>query len=103
MPDIPIKVPPFLVSAAEQRPGYSSLGAFEKLVGKLQKLGIPTGDMPDGSPNLMLPSQLAGIQSQDEESTDNKKITSVIMNGQGTSAFGPVIINPFTVSHGIEE
>ena len=102
MPDIPFKVPPFLVSAAELRPGYSSLGAFEKLVGKLQKLGIPTGDMPDGSPNLMCPSQLAVIQSQDEESTDNKKIISVIMNGQGTSAFGPVIINPFTMSSGIE-
>jgi len=96
MPDIPFGVPPFLVSAARLRPGTSSLGAFEKLIDKLQSQGIPIGDMPDGSPNLFMLSQFALIQSMDEERTDNGAAQGVIMNGQVINAVGGGLIKPFT-------
>ena len=34
MPDIPFGVPPFLVKAAEFKPGTTALGAFEGYIGK---------------------------------------------------------------------
>ena len=39
----------------------------------LQKLGLPTGDLPDGSPNLMLPAILQQIKGVNEESVTNSK------------------------------
>ena len=49
--DIPFAPPPkFLQFAAMSRSGTNSLRTFEKLTVKLENLGIPTGDMPDGSP-----------------------------------------------------
>ena len=96
MPDIPFGVPPFLVSAAKMRGGTSSLGAFEKLIDKLQSQGIPIGDMPDGSPNLYMLSQFSLIQAMDEEKTDNGAAQGVIMNGQVINAVGGGLIKPFT-------
>lgn len=101
MPDVPFGVPPFLVSAAKLRPGTSSLGAFEKLINKLQSQGIPVGDMPDGSPNVFLLSQFSLIQAMDEEMSDNGAVSSVILNGQVITPLGPGMIVPFTTADGI--
>ena len=78
------------------RGGTSSLGAFEKLIDKLQSQGIPIGDMPDGSPNLYMLSQFSLIQAMDEEKTDNGAAQGVIMNGQVINAVGGGLIKPFT-------
>jgi len=100
-PDIPWSVPPFLVAASKLRAGTSPLGAFEKLIGKLQKHGIPVGDMPDGSPNLMALFAFDVLQAQDEEMTDNASTENVIMTGTVNVAGIPGIIMPFTKSTGI--
>ena len=100
-PDIPWSVPPFLVAASKLRAGTSPLGAFEKLIGKLQKHGIPVGDMPDGSPNLMGLFAFDMFQAQDEETTDNATTENVIMTGTVNVAGIPGIIMPFTKSTGI--
>tara|TARA_R110000824_G_scaffold294113_1_gene482410 strand:- start:4184 stop:6277 length:2094 start_codon:yes stop_codon:yes gene_type:complete len=96
MPDIPFSVPPFLVSAAEMKPGTTALGAFEKYVGKLQSLGIPIGDMPDGSPNLELKAKLAGFQAKEEEDTDNGAGTAVATMVQTLHWSGPGMLKPFS-------
>ena len=59
----------------------------------LQKLGLPTGDMPDGSPNLMLPSIFQQLKGNNEESLNNSKTevwvppTAVAAVGGGSTRF----------------
>ena len=103
MPDVPFGVPPFLVAAAKLRPGTSALGTFERLINKLQGRGIPIGDMPDGSPNTFLLSQLALIQAIDDEKSENGSVQSVILNGQVMVAPGGGVgqIVPLTQAYGI--
>ena len=103
MPDIPFGVPPFLCMVAKQRPGTSALGTFERLINKLQSRGIPVGDMPDGSPNTFLLSQLALIQSMEEEKNENGMVQIAIPNGQVMVSPGGGIgqIVPGTSGYGI--
>ena len=103
MPDIPFGVPPFLCMVAKQRPGTSALGTFERLINKLQSRGIPVGDMPDGSPNTFLLSQLALIQSMEEEKNENVMVQIAIPNGQVMVSPGGGIgqIVPGTSGYGI--
>ena len=54
--------------------GFSSNGAFLKVIEKYDELGIPTGPMPDGSPNLYLISAKAIIEAFDEEKNENEKV-----------------------------
>ena len=42
----------FMVSSMMKRPGLSVVTSVSKIVKDLNKLGIPTGAMPDGSENL---------------------------------------------------
>jgi hypothetical protein len=46
-------VPLPLLLASRLRKGYSKTGAFLKVLTEFEELGLPTGPMPDGSPNLM--------------------------------------------------
>lgn len=48
------EVPFSLIAYSKLLPGYSPERAFLNVVEGLQSLGIPTGVLPDGSPNLML-------------------------------------------------
>ena len=52
--DIPFSPPQFLLFGAEAKPGRSSLKTFQTLIEKLDALGLPTGDAPDGTQNDML-------------------------------------------------
>ena len=71
--DVPFSPPPkFLQFAAMARQGTNSMRVFEKLTVKLENLGIPTGDMPDGTPNLFMLSQFALAEAMDEEETIHK-------------------------------
>ena len=96
MPDIPFKVPPFLVAAAELRPGTTALGTFERFLTKCQQDGIPIGDLPDGSANMILPVFRKAMEAKEEEDGDNKKILGVIMKGQVITSSGTGSIVPFT-------
>ena len=55
-------------------PGTSPERAFINTIEELQSIGIPTGTLPDGSPNLMLLYNLATHKGQDKESAENGKI-----------------------------
>ena len=68
--DIPIP----LLLAASLLPGFSPERATINFIEKLQQLGIPTGTLPDGSPNLMLLYNLMTNKSIDEERAANEKI-----------------------------
>jgi hypothetical protein len=49
----------------------------------LQKLSIPTGTLPDGSPNLMLLYNLATNKANDKEQAENGKVEIVTAAGPG--------------------
>jgi hypothetical protein len=53
--------------------GYSPTRAYINVVKQFEELGIPTGPMPDGSPNEFMASVFAIIDGMDEESTQNGK------------------------------
>jgi hypothetical protein len=67
--DIPIP----LLLAAQFLQGYSPERATINAIEGLQKLGIPTGTLPDGSPNLMLLYNLITNKAVDKENAENGK------------------------------
>ena len=47
---------------------------FSNIIENLQKQGLPTGDLPDGSPNLMNMSIMGIIDGQNNEMAENGKL-----------------------------
>lgn len=72
------KVPAFLNQFASLLPGFSSERAVLNLIENLEKLGLPTGAMPDGSPNLMNLFSKSIISGMDEEETQNGKVLTAL-------------------------
>jgi len=79
--DLPL---PLLLSA-KLLDGYSPTRSFLNTVQNLQELGIPTGPMPDGSPNKFLASIKAMIDGNSQEIAENGKVAIGI---------GPLTITP---------
>ena len=68
-----ISIPlPFLAGSA-LLPGVSDIRAFSNTIEQLQKSGLPTGDLPDGSPNLMNIGMLSMIKGMNQEQSENSK------------------------------
>jgi hypothetical protein len=63
-----------LLLASKLRKGYSKTGAFLNVISEFESLGLPTGPMPDGSPNLMLASIKGIIDGMDKEMTENARV-----------------------------
>lgn len=83
-------IPYPILLASNLLDGYSETRAFIGTIEELQKLGIPTGDMPDGSPNLTVLSMFAQLKASADEENSNGKVLVTI---------GPLTITPsgFTV------
>lgn len=74
------RIPAFLNLLSVLLPGYSSERATLNVLEQLQKLGLPTGAMPDGSPNQMNIFIKSMITGMDQEETQNGKVeTSVLL------------------------
>ena len=58
--------------------GYSESRAFLGAIEEMQKLGIPTGPMPDGSPNLEVLSKFAQMKAMANEEAENGKVQIAI-------------------------
>ena len=82
------KIPVALLLLADFLPGTSAERSTINVIKQLQSFGVPTGTLPDGSPNLMLLYNLASNQGQEKEKAQNGKLQAV-----GTSAAGPVKIS----------
>ena len=63
--------PTFALASARLLPGFSPTRAMANVTENLQKLGLPTGDLPDGSPNLVLPSMFQQIKGINDEKLTN--------------------------------
>ena len=77
------KIPKVLLLLADFLPGTSASRASINTIEELQKLGIPTGTLPDGSPNLMLLFNLASNKGTKKESAQNGKIQAIGISADG--------------------
>jgi hypothetical protein len=83
--------PTFALAGASLLPGFSPTRAMANVTENIQKLGLPTGDMPDGSPNLALPAifqQLKG--ANDEKLANGASHTWCAPVAVGLVATGPI-------------
>lgn len=63
--------PTFALASARLLPGFSPTRAMANVTENLQKMGLPTGDLPDGSPNLVLPAMFQQIKGTNDEKLSN--------------------------------
>lgn len=63
--------PTFALAGARLLPGFSPTRAMANVTENIQKLGLPTGDMPDGSPNLALPAMFQQVKGVNDEKLSN--------------------------------
>lgn len=81
-------IPKPLLIATKLLGGFSASRAFVNVIEEYQKLGLPTGPMPDGSANLGLVSvfgQLKGAKKEDDENGKVEALTDFgvyLPNGQ---------------------
>ena len=71
-------IPEVALLFADLRSGFSDNRAMIESIEEMQSLGIPTGPMPDGSPNLWLLSVLSTIKGVERERLKNAKNQQVI-------------------------
>jgi len=86
------KIPYPLLLASEFLDGYSSTRAFLNVIEEFEKLGLPTGPMPDGSPNLMLIAFKALLDGADKEERQN---------GGLQVAVKPMGVTPINLTQGL--
>ena len=82
-------IPLPLLFASELLDGYSETRAFVGAIAEMQKSGMPTGAMPDGSPNLDVLSKFAQMKAMANEEAENGKVQVAI---------GPLAITPAGVT-----
>ena len=75
------EIPSPLLLLSSVLPGFSPERATINSIEILQSLGIPTGTLPDGSPNLMLLYNLASNKAVDKEESENGKVEVVGVSG----------------------
>jgi len=64
-------VPLPLLAAAQLCGGYSASKAMINSIEEMQSVGLPTGPLPDGSPNLHLASTFATLKGQEKENQES--------------------------------
>jgi hypothetical protein len=79
------QIPLPLLFASQLLDGYSESRAFVGTIEEFQKIGIPTGALPDGSPNLDVLSKFGQMRAMAKEDSDNNKVQIAI---------GPLAITP---------
>ena len=72
------EIPEALIRFADFLPGFSPERATINTIQLLQAVGIPTGTLPDGTPNLMLIYNLASNRGVTKERAENEKVEVVM-------------------------
>ena len=90
-------IPPPIVVLSKTRSGMSPLRAANKVLEKKKELGLPTGNLADGSANFDDILWYTAIKAIIDEITNEAKITSSSLPGtqiaaSGGNAGGPVVV-----------
>ena len=78
------EIPLPLLALSPILPGISAEQMTIKAITALQSLGVPTGPLPDGSPNLMLQFNLAANSAIVSNITEDGKLEVITAAGPGT-------------------
>jgi hypothetical protein len=80
-------IPSPLLLLAKGLPGVSTDRATINVVELMQKVGLPTGDLPDGTPNQMVLFAKKVLEGYDLEVTQNGKVSVMTPAGPGYGIF----------------
>jgi len=69
-----VSIPSFALALSSLLGGFSPTRAMAEVTERLQSIGIPTGDLPSGAPNLALPAIFQQIKGQYQEQLANGKV-----------------------------
>jgi hypothetical protein len=69
-----VSIPSFALAASSLLGGFSPTRAMAEITERLEELGIPTGDLPSGAPNVALPAIAAQIKGSYQEQLKNGKV-----------------------------
>ena len=93
-----------LVCSMIRRPGLSVIQSVSNIVKDLNKVGIPTGPMPDGSPNLTVAYTFASTKEVYRAAKKDASIQVGIQPGSrmltafGSNAGGPIVAQGFNTN-----
>ena len=91
------RLPSFAVALSAARSGMSQTRALANIIEEMQKIGLPTGDLPDGSPNMMIQSKLADLNGFFTEMQQNGKVQAfsppVPVGAIGAGVTGPINVD----------
>lgn len=71
---IGVSIPSFALAASSLLGGFSPTRAMTEVTKRMQELGVPTGDLPDGSPNIAMPAIFQQIKGSYQEQLANGKV-----------------------------
>ena len=95
-----------LVSSMLKRPGLSTIQSTANVVKDLNKLGIPTGQMPDGSDNLTVAVVYCVLKEVfralkfDAKIQVNVQPGTLMLTAFGANAGGPIVVNGYNTNDG---
>lgn len=69
-----IGLPNFALAGAALLGGVSSIRGYANSIQNLQKMGLPTGDAPDGTPNMMNQAFMGMVKGMNQENAQNGKV-----------------------------
>lgn len=69
-----VSIPSFALAASSLLGGFSPTRAMAEVTERLQGLGVPTGDLPSGAPNIALPAIAQQIKGTYQEQLANGKV-----------------------------
>ena len=100
IPNIPggFNIPPPLLFATAIRPGFSDTKAFMGVLEKYQEMGLPTGDLPDGSANPMLMLEYQRIKAIESERSMNSVVKSINYPITVATPVGPGVAAPGSIT-----
>lgn len=87
-------LPTFALAASKLLGGVSDTRAFANVIENLQKSGLPTGDLPDGSPNFMNSAFDGIIKGMNQEQAQNGKTEIYIPPLTVVTPLGPGVTKP---------
>lgn len=96
--NIGLGIPNFVLFGAQFLNGVSDTRAFANVIENLQKAGLPTGDLPDGSPNQINQAFFNMIKGQNAEQAENGKTEIFIPPLTVITAVGPGYTKPVKAS-----
>jgi hypothetical protein len=76
------QIPPIVNYFAYLKPGMSPISLLRRTIEKMDELGVPTGDLPSGKPNLGLIIQQAYNQTLMDEIAENAKVSVSISSAE---------------------